>query len=289
MNISFPKLRRMALILPLALISLLISPYSANAAPYLKVGNYVQMVDWLNGTSYNSTVPDLYSSTGPIYNDTGLTLFGGAFAQAKGNADYGSLGFYAYSDRTFTTSAYAGGGSTFSDMWTISNPVLNGTSGQLNVWVDVGGLILGTIGHPGVYGGQGWNVRFADNSYSDTGSWDWANNTGRQTYHGYLNQMVNFVYGQPFEFRLQFSAWASDPFQLTGIADYYNTMTLDMNKSQLFDSQGNPITNYSLAAESGHNYFGAPTPTPAIPEPATVLLLGAGLAGLLLLRRKVAA
>ena len=152
-------------------------PAKVNAVPYLKVGNYLQIVDRTANQTYNSNIPDVYSyypTGGPIYNGTGNISLGTASAVAKGNADYGILGFYAYVQQSGNTSANAWGGSRSVDTWTISNANLNGTQGSLSVWVDVDGSVTGTIGHPGVYGGAIWSVGFVDDTYSEIGSWDYS-------------------------------------------------------------------------------------------------------------------
>lgn len=242
---------------------------SANAAPYLEVGGYVQ----ISGPSFgaNSPAPNetysYYPSGGPIYKDTGFFTGGTAVGgQVKGQADYGSLGMYATASPYGYYSVDAFGGATFDDVWTISNASLNGQQGSLKIWVDVNGTITGP-GH--------WRVGFL-NDYNNS-----ITSGGKgQVYSGFMNTTLAFTYGTPFEFGIQFAVDAWDG----GVVDYYNTMKLDMRNSQLFDAAGGLVTGvYSLVATSGHDYFGT---TNAVPEPATMLLLGLGLIGLVGVRRK---
>jgi hypothetical protein len=243
-----------------------IVPAATQAAPYLKTNNYVQITDWNTGTAANVTPPDKYAATGPLYNDTGLVSYAGAEAQAKSRADYGVLGFYAYADpKGSNTSAAGWGGAMFYDTFTISKPSLNGQQGSLNVWVDITGRVVGSIAHPGVSAGASWGVQFLDDYYSRVESWDYSTNSGRQNYHGYINHTVSFVYGQAFDMAIVFDAGANNAGQ---VADYYNTMTMNMAGSLVRDASGNAVTDYTVTAASGHNY--------ALPEPATIMVMALG-------------
>lgn len=265
-----------------ALLLLFVSS-SAQASPYLRVSAQGQMVDWTNGTVYNFPDNPQYASTGPITQDSGLISFADAMARSIATADYGTLRAYAYRhSNTEQTGAGASAGAVFNETLTISKDGLNGTAGRLNIWVDVDGLIGGTIGHPGVYGGSGWSVRLNDSWYSEVSSWDWQNNTGRESYHGFLGQTAMFTYGQPFDITLSLSASAgpcSSSLE-TNWADYLNTMKMNMGNSQVLDANQQPITGYTLSAASGHDYT-------TVPVPAAVWLLGSGLLGLVGMKRKI--
>lgn len=69
-------------------------------------------------------------------------------------------------------------------------------------------------------------------------------------------------------------------------ANFYDT--LNLAGITAFDAAGNLVTLTSLEGASGTNYLAlvAPTPPTGAPEPATLMLLGAGLAGLRWRQRK---
>jgi hypothetical protein len=93
---------------------------------------------------------------------------------------------------------------------------------------------------------------------------------------------ISFTYGVPFSFYMAVGANAT----LYGVAEGSDEVNM-LNSAALsgvnvFDGQGNPVTDYTLTAASGFSY------APAVPEPATAWIGGLGLAWLAaVLKRKV--
>jgi hypothetical protein len=272
------------------LMFLMITTGISHATPSLRIFTGGQIADWHNEFNNQGGVSIGYeqnSATGPISYDTGKYQYytSGVIIRGAARADYGSLGAYAYKFDLASGDITAGIASSarFTDTWTIGSVSQNNIQGNLKVWVDVEGKIPGAITHPGVSGGSSWGVQFTDSSNSAVESWDYSTNSGRQEYHGFLNQQINFTYGVPFEISIDFIVSAGTPIPGgENYADYLNTVTLNMGQTQVLDATGSVINDFTLTAASGHNYMPS-----SVPEPATLLLLGLGLMGLAGIRRKL--
>lgn len=247
--------RRVAALFLLFTAVLLVCP--AHASPYLALNATVQLSG--PGEGITSNIPDQNAASGPIYIDTGVWSLGQANGRFKAHADYGQLGVSGDTSMGDYRSVDAYGGAMFVDTWTISDPALTGTPGTLKVWVDVDGTITGS---GSIWGGR-WRVGFL-NDYSNS---LWSDIKG-QSYHGFMNTTLQFTYGVPFEFGIQLAgdAWNG------GNVEYYDTMALNMGQSQVLDSAGSQVTDYTMTADSGHVY---------VPEPGTLSVLALG--GLVLL------
>jgi hypothetical protein len=83
---------------------------------------------------------------------------------------------------------------------------------------------------------------------------------------------ITFHFGNPFwvDFFLGAGTYPG-PSSLSGSADFSHTATL--TGLQVFDSSGNPVSNPAFGSAAGVQY----TVNGVAPEPASALLIGAGL------------
>ncbi len=261
----------------LAAVLILIIPAPVQASS-LGVFTSGQITDWDAGTGINFGLGAWqYAPTGPLSSDTGLVSFGNAYGRSSARADYGSLGASAYRHSVdYDTSSTASASAAFTETFIINAPGLYGTTGRLNVWVDVNGGIGGTFLHPGVVGGSWWAVRLGDSYYSEVSSWDYSTNSGRESYSGFLGQTAMFQYGVPFDVTITLSVSAGSAYSSLeeNWANYMGTLTFNLAQSQVLDTDSNLVTDYTYTTGSGHDYS-------AVPIPAALWLFGSGLLGLI--------
>jgi len=212
----------------------------------------------------------------------------------------------------FPTLAHVESDALFNDTLTISSPALTGTVGSISFNVAIDGSFLASLSEQprdpfGVlipHGqGVGWSY---DLSTGDGGGLTLQGvrhwNIGDQNREPDVSQVLTlltsaypatshleFIYGTPFDLKGEFHL----DMQVYSKAGNYSFMSASfLNSADLngiagvYDSQRNPVTDFTITADSGADYtrpFGS-----QVPEPGTLALVGAGLAGVAALRRRKA-
>jgi hypothetical protein len=259
---------------------------AAQAAPYLQVYTPASVSVATYGGTYLEVNPGdtqiVYGSTGPLFKDSGLVVTqnympGVGSAQAMAQADYGALRLWAHGTGGIATIDYngqptlctaAGNGScaaAFTDTLYITSPGHVGDTGYVTFKIHIDGYFVGTVGHPGVYAGAGWEVRLDDDYYRSIGHWDYANNTYRTG--GDFTLTKSFYYDYTNQFKISFTGMAPASYtNPVSELDYWGTTAI--TGLIVSDASGDPLADYTVTSGSGHDY--------ATPEPQILALLAVG-------------
>lgn len=200
---------------------------------------------------------------------------------ANAHAGYGVLNASAsssYSVSGTPESDFVTANSSFEDLLTISDPILNGQAGSLYVSYSLDGQITGSgfgvvIAQGGTSPGQ--QVQEYDSSVNSTFA---------------LAAPITFVYGQAFDLSMHLSVSAGTPTGYgvlnavtgsgSGTADFFNTFVLTgLNPT---DSNGKVVTGALFSSQSGTTY----SVDGVVPEPSTVVPLLLGIVSILAAKRR---
>jgi len=162
-----------------------------------------------------------------------------------------------------------------------SDNLLFGGSGNaryLKVQVEVDGFFTE---NPAGYGDTGAAIG-VDNSY-----WGWSPSTPDETF----TWLLPMTFGHPVHLDVRLaSAIALYDQTFPDGYDYAATLdllhTAELTSLLVTDANGNPLSVTSMTSDSGFQYPLSPLNGPQVPEPASLLLVFAGIAALTLVRRK---
>ena len=253
---------------------------------------------WTNPTSTGTTTPLTNSASLPptLLGNPGYSeSFDGT---ATSRATYGSLGATAHGQLSGSPQSYAPttiaasvGAATFSDTLTATVPHTYtnlSSSGFVSYRFSVDGSMTTTATPAAYFGGEALtDFRIQNDNgplYDEVIIHAYAGNTGTayvvgdNAPSGWTVGTGTASGGSTFETqRFPINLLTSWNFKAGLIVNAYSNADNDFGSTaklvgvDLFDAQGNPITEFTLASASGTVYPGA------VPEPATALLMLAGL------------
>lgn len=274
-------MRFAVLVVAIALFAPLATAGSLLATSVYLVPSVLHVSDYVGATGTDSATVDHFFSY-----DLGLGGLSTMQGDASAWAAYGSLGNSSSVTLTnypaasfddpvigFTTPTYAS--SEFSDYLQFAG---SGNARYLKVQIEVDGSFTED---PVGYGDTGVAIG-VDNSY-----WGWSPSTPDETF----TWLVPMTFGHPVKLDVRLAS--SIALYDQNFPDGYNyAATLDLSHTAevtsllVTDANGNPLPVTSMISDSGFQYPLSPLNGSQVPEPASLLLVFAGIAALTLVRRK---
>ncbi len=198
-------------------------------------------------------------------------------------------------------------GVSFNDAFTINVPGLNGTSGTFVGTIHANGTVsFGSFPLTSGHVSWAWHAGLTGGgSVSDSGLYTEAGNGVTLSGSALPTDkpiVAQFVFGSPITLDLtidlssESDAGFTTPFDPAPVTTYGASFGADFSNTvawggivSLADANGTPISlsSVTLTSSSGFDYLlGYQSPTQSAPEPATLLLLSVGFAGLRAIRRR---